>query len=122
MKIKFLIAIIILLLCTTAFFIFNKNKNLGLDETITEEKLFDCDSISYSRISFFNGSKDSASLNIPESWEGNYRLKEEGDRAIFYYLSEDGSASEMFSINKKGDINWVNDISPIDNITDLPLN
>lgn len=81
------------------FFVFNKNTEL--DETVAEKKIFDCDSIDYSRLSLFNATKDRVSLNIPESWEGKYRLKEEGNKAIFYYLLESGSANEMFVINKK---------------------
>ena len=104
MKIKSLVVlIVILLLCVVIFFIFNKNNNIDLDRTVVEEDAFDCDSLNYSRISFFNTTDDRASLNVPESWEGNYRLKEEGNKAIFYYLLADGSASKMFSISKKNE-------------------
>ena len=94
--------IIFVLLAIGAFFILNKNnKSVELIDFVGDEEVFYCDSLNYSRLSFFNGSKDRVSLNIPEAWEGNYRLREEGDKAVFYHLFEDGSASKMFSINKK---------------------
>jgi len=100
--------IVFLLLIVTIFFIFNKNSKP--EEIVVEEKSFDCDSLNYSRVSFFNITKDRVSLNIPESWEGNYRLREDGNKAVFYYLRSDGSASEMFAISRKrgsGDIDKI---------------
>ncbi len=100
-----ILLIIFLLLAVVIFFIMNRNNNSNSSEVAVEKKIFDCDSINYSRLSFFNATNDRISLNIPESWEGNYRLKEEGNNAIFYYLSKDGSASKMFGISKKIDSN-----------------
>ncbi len=62
---------------------------------------FDWTSLEYSRISFFNGASVRASLNIPEIWEGKYRMKEEGDSAIFYFLDKNAQAEKMFAIIKK---------------------
>ena len=40
-------------------------------------------------------------MNVPAIWEGEYRLKEEGDVAKFYYLKSDGSSMEIFEIKKE---------------------
>ena len=105
------ILLIFLLLVVVSFFIFNKdNRDQEVAIVVVEEEIFNCDSIDYSRISLFNSTKDRVSLNIPANWEGNYRLKEEGEQAIFYYLAEDGSASEMFKISKRKNFTEVDKI------------
>ncbi len=97
--IPIILIIFLLLLAVSLFLVLNK-KNES-DKVLVEKEVFDCDSVNYSRISFFNNSKDRASLNIPESWEGNYRLKEEAGEAVFYHLQEDGGISKIFGISKK---------------------
>ncbi len=96
-----IISFIIIFLLLAVFLFFVLNKKNELDKLPIEKKVFDCDSINYSRISFFNTSKNRVSLNIPESWEGNYRLKEEGNEAVFYYLQDDGGINKIFGISKK---------------------
>lgn len=95
---KILIALIILILIFVVFFIFkdragkNNKSNLNLDESSQKEI------ISYSRINFFLTSPNKASLSIPDYWEGNYRIKEEGSEAIFYYLDKKRNTTELFRI------------------------
>jgi hypothetical protein len=43
----------------------------------------------YSRVTFFNGRPVRASLAVPSHWEGHYRLKEQGNEAVFYYIGDD---------------------------------
>jgi len=126
-----ILSLVFLLIIAVSFFIFNGDKKN--EKNIVEKKYFDCESVKYSRISFFNTEEDRVSLNIPESWEGNYRLKEEGNRAMFYFLNDDGSANKIFSINKektesddvickKGDLKYtlnIYDLKPEENYLNI---
>jgi hypothetical protein len=99
------IAILFFLLLLTAvafvvsFYIFRNQAKPGGDEINNAENL-DFSAINYSRVSFFNSSPDRATMNIPEKWEGSYRLQEEGERVGFYYLSPQGATEELFSLRK----------------------
>jgi len=53
----------------------------------------------YSRISFFHSRPVKASLSIPEDWEGEYRMKESGDKVNFYYIGDPGKEILLFRIN-----------------------
>lgn len=53
---------------------------------------------SYSRVSLFNAQKARVSLAIPDYWEGNYRVKESGGTANFYFIAQ-GQETKMFALH-----------------------
>jgi hypothetical protein len=62
--------------------------------------------ISYSRITFFNASIHRASLAIPSYWEGNYRIREEGDTVLFLDIGNPSAPKELFWISHKDLADW----------------
>jgi hypothetical protein len=100
-KIISLVALLALALMAI-FFLFFSHKN-PVPNTQEDEQI-NWSEQSYSRLSFFNGQNIRVGMNIPESWEGNYRLVEEGDKADFYYLDDSGGTSLMFSVYKKNEL------------------
>lgn len=57
--------------------------------------------VNYSRINFFLSTSNKASLAMPDYWEGNYRVREQGETAIFYFVEGVESEVELFSISYK---------------------
>ncbi|MEA3398386.1 MAG: hypothetical protein U9R06_01440 [Patescibacteria group bacterium] len=54
--------------------------------------------INYSRVTFFHAMPLKCSLAVPEDWEGKYRVKTAGNKAIFYYVANPSAQVELFFI------------------------
>ncbi len=59
-----------------------------------------------SRVTFFHSLPNIGSLAIPEEWEGKYRIKEEGNIAIFYYIGEPEKILPIFSVETYSKQEW----------------
>ncbi|PLX27044.1 hypothetical protein C0583_04850 [Candidatus Parcubacteria bacterium] len=105
---KFLLIILAIVVIIILFFLFLNNNDSEV--VVLEEPTID-EGMEYSRISFFNSSSKRASMAIPVFWEGNYRLKEEGDVAVFYFLDSEAQANEIFKVLKKNDKSGLKDCS-----------
>jgi len=64
-------------------------------ETKKEEKIKNA---KFSRITFFLTGPFRASLAIPDYLEGNYRLKEEGNKAVFSYIKNPDIPTPLFYV------------------------
>lgn len=64
-------------------------------ETKKEDKIKNA---KFSRITFFLTSPFRASLAVPDYLEGNYRLKEEGNKAMFLYIKNPDIPTPLFYI------------------------
>jgi hypothetical protein len=66
--------------------------------------------ITYSRITFFHTQPHIGSLLIPSYWEGNYRIAEADNRAIFSCIANNKNVG-LFEIISKNGASAVNDIA-----------
>ncbi len=64
--------------------------------------------ISYSRVTFFHHLPIKASLAIPETWEGKYRIEEKDDEARFYYIGNIKNPQLLFRILAFKKSEWEN--------------
>jgi len=53
----------------------------------------------HSRVTFFHSGPYMASLAIPTSWEGKYRLDQQGKQARFLYLNGRSDSRPLFSLS-----------------------
>lgn len=96
-----LISVSMLLIVIGAFLIIKKPWQItGPSEANIPVSELDWKNINYSRVSFFNASKERVSMSIPELWEGKYRLSEEGNGLVFKSLQADGGSQELFRLRK----------------------
>lgn len=83
-KIKIIVIIVFLILAVGAVII------LLIPKDNTEEPVptavLDSANRAYVRLSLFNTMSDKISLEIPEDWEGNYRIKDNGNLVKIYYI------------------------------------
>lgn len=95
---KLIIAgIIILFFCIFLYFF----KKINTEESFTQgqqEEKTTKEIFTYSRLNFFLSSQNKASLAIPDFWEGNYRVKEQGNEVKFYFVKGATNEVELFSI------------------------
>ncbi len=96
-----LILIVVLVFLVGAIIAYSllRTKTLNQQSEITPS--IDWSKESFSRVSFFNASRERASMEMPQAWEGKYRIKEEGNRVTFLYLQPDATTLEMFAIEKR---------------------
>lgn len=96
----FFVGLLVLIVIT--FFLFVKKiwHGRGPSEANIPVSELDWKNINYSRVSFFNASKERVSMSIPELWEGKYRLSEEGNGLVFKSLQADGGSQELFRLRK----------------------
>jgi hypothetical protein len=73
-----------------------KNEAWGIPEKENAEIV-----TTYSRVNFFLAGLNKASLAIPDYWEGNYRIKEQGDTVTFYFVRGVSDEISLFSIFHK---------------------
>jgi hypothetical protein len=59
-----------------------------------------------SRVTFFHTRPSIGSLAIPEEWEGKYRVKEEGNTVIFYYIGQPDNITPIFSLTVYSETAW----------------
>lgn len=100
----FIILLAIMLIIFFVWFV-AKSKKSGIennDNNIAETE----DIKNYSRVSLFASSNERISLAIPENWEGNYRIKESGNKAVFLYIEKPEDIKEIFYIKKYKDEEW----------------
>ncbi len=64
--------------------------------------------ISYSRITFFHQLPIKASLAIPETWEGKYRVEEKNEEVRFYYIGDIKNQQLLFRILAFKQTEWDN--------------
>lgn len=96
------ISIIIIATAWLLFFYFTNNQ----DEVVVKEEPVFSSETKFSRISFFNSKNIKASLEIPENWEGSYRLKESGEEVIFLSIVNPETPQELFRIKKFAMDKW----------------
>ena len=91
----FIIIIIIIII----FLYSNKSNNLqkNADSNFQESKKIE-EVLTYSRVNFFLTTQNKASLAIPDYWEGNYRIKEQGNEVSFYFVRGVSDEIKLFSI------------------------
>ncbi len=95
---KIFVLSIILVLIIVVFLIFKDRTDKKSESDLNFEENSQKEIITYSRINFFLSSSNKASMSIPNYWEGNYRIKEEGNEVVFYYLDKKRNAIELFKI------------------------
>jgi hypothetical protein len=78
------------------FFVFQKE-----DKPVTPEPKDRETVVNYSRINFFLATPYKASLEIPDYWEGNYRLLEKDNTASFYFIKGGEKEALLFEIVHK---------------------
>lgn len=93
----FIIVACAVVFISTVVFLLVKNKGLE-NKPASQVFLPETGAITYSRISFFNNSAVHGSVKMPDYWEGKYRLIEEGNKAIFFNISNPEKQSEIFYI------------------------
>ncbi|PLX21204.1 hypothetical protein C0584_03250 [Candidatus Parcubacteria bacterium] len=96
---KTFLILIIISLVLIAFYFFKKDSTPEGENILSEEREQAVEIVKYSRINFFLSSPHKASLAIPDYWEGNYRVKENGNKVAFYYFEGVLNESELFSIS-----------------------
>jgi len=92
-KILLSLFLAVIILGSSYFLFFNKK-----DEGIKEKKQVEKKELIFSRINFFLSKENKASINIPNYWEGNYRMSETGNRVDFIYLKKGIESGNIFSI------------------------
>ncbi len=93
-KIKILIFLFAVVIAFASVFVFSdKEEKEFTDKIIIEENKY-----TFSRLNIFLKKEEKASINIPDYWEGNYRIREDGRVANFIYLKEGTEIGNIFSI------------------------
>ncbi|RMD59828.1 hypothetical protein D6821_00265 [Candidatus Parcubacteria bacterium] len=95
-KLGLLAAVIFLVLIACSWWYWRHMKPTSLPVDNQSTTKLDWDQTSFSRLTFFNTQPLRGSLLIPEHWEGKFRFREEGRRAVFYYLEKGKEVGKIF--------------------------
>ncbi len=110
---KIILFIVVLTIFAFVFYWQQKQNNNEISEVKTEPKKEEIKKkpkkkISYSRVTFFHHFPVKASLAIPETWEGKYRLEEKGNEVLFYYIGDINNPKPLFKILAFKEEDWNN--------------
>lgn len=97
--------ILALIIATFLLLFFYYFLNSSSTSELAQQPVFGT-STQFSRISFFNSRETKASLEIPETWEGNYRAKESGEEVFFLSIVDPGSPRELFRVKRFAMDKW----------------
>lgn len=103
----FIFTILVVALIAAALIIVTKsNKEDRVAEKKSKEVAEAVEEIKYSRLTFFNLMPIRASMNIPEDWEGKYRLRDQGAVARLYYIGEAPLEAGLMDLKIYGESDW----------------